>query len=359
MISFQETLTFDDVNIVPDYSDISSRSNCDVSTRFTKRYKIDIPIISSPMDTVTGKEMAKRMSQLGGVGVVHRFCTVEEQIEMLNWPLMVRPGIFDTKNLFDFIPRCGAVGIRGHYLERAELLVESGVNVILIDVAHGHHYSVRTALNSLKGLLPYYVDIIVGNVATAEGARFLCAAGADGIRVGIGNGSLCETRIRTGVGVPQVTALRETVDACKVYDVPVIADGGMRFPGDVAKALALGAESCIFGSLFAGTKETPGIIHKSGQWPNETLYKTYRGSASLDSKIDVSDGKDQSHVEGNSTRVAYKGKVGRIVDNILDGVRSSMSYVGVDNLPEFRENATFVRVTDAGRIEASPHLLNK
>jgi IMP dehydrogenase len=183
----------------------------------------------------------------------------------------------------------------------------------------------------------------------------LCDWGVDAIRVGIGNGSLRETRIRTGIGIPQVTALVDCIKVADGYNIPVIADGGIRIIGDIAKALALGADSVMLGSLLSGTKETPGDIQRTGTWPNEELFKRYRGSASLETKMEHN--LDEKNVEGNSKLVPYKGKIKRIIDDINDGLTSSMSYVNAMNLSEFRANSEFVKVTQNGVVEAKPHLL--
>ena len=233
----------------------------------------------------------------------------------------------------------------------AKELVNNGCNVILIDVAHGHHKNVGDAIEEVKSKISN-IEVVAGNIATSDGARFLAGKGADAIRVGIGNGSLCETRIRTGVGLPQVTTL---IDVCSVaddWDIPVIADGGIRNVGDVVKGIGCGADSIMVGSLLSGTKESPGSIEKQGQWPNEKLFKKYRGSASRDSK-----GNDKN-VEGNHKVIPYKGKVNRLLSDIKDGIRSSFSYVGANNMSEFHSKVEFVEVTSAGQIEARPHLLN-
>jgi len=249
-----------------------------------------------------------------------------------------------------------AIGVTGDYLERAQELVSSGCNVILLDIAHGHHKLVKEGLRRLKNEVNGKFEIIAGCVATALGAKDLCEWGADGLRVGIGNGSLCETRIRTGVGIPQVTALLDCVTAADTYNCPTIADGGVRYIGDVCKGLACGADSVMLGSLLSGTKETPGDISKVGKWPNEQLFKKYRGSASFDSKIDRG---ESENVEGNSRLIPYKGKVRRIMGDIKEGIKSSCSYVGATNLDEFRSLAEFIKVTEAGQVEAKAHLLDK
>ena len=399
-------LTYDDVNIVPKYSELGSREDVKLNTRFTKNTELTIPIVSSPMDTITEEKMAEEMMEWGGVGVIHRFMSIEKQSQMMKsvwkvwdsyfnigknmggddsertiekewdeWWNHVRswnhpPSKSDWKDLkerFFFAdsmirdekswskrPLCAAVGVTGDYLERARELVWNGCNVILIDVAHGHHKLVGDAIEEIKNDISE-IEVVAGSVATGDGAEFLCEKGADALRVGVGNGSLCETRIRTGVGLPSVTALLDVCSIADGYDVPVIADGGIRNVGDVCKGLGCGADTIMVGSLLSGTKESPGSIEKIGQWPNEQLFKKYRGSASLDSKLDR--GEDEN-VEGNHKVIPYKGKVKRIIGDIEDGIRSSCSYVGASDLEEYRSLVEFVEVTRAGQVEARPHLLN-
>ena len=340
--------SYDDVNIIPKFSEIKSRGDITLKTRFTKNTNLDIPIVSAPMDTITESDMAISMMSLGGVGVIHRFMSIEEQENKVLDVHFHRES--QPRGLYNHQPICAAVGIKDDYLERSKRLVENGCDVLLIDVAHGHHERVGKVIDEIKKNIQG-VEVIAGNIATGEGARFLCEQGADGIRAGIGNGSLCETRIRTGVGVPQVSALLDIVNVCDKFDVPVIADGGIRYIGDVCKGLACGADSVMLGSLLSGTKETPGTIEKIGKWPNEQLFKKYRGSASRDSK-----GSDKN-VEGNHKVIPYKGKTIRILSDIKDGIRSSFSYVGANNLSEYHSKVEFVEVTQAGVKEAHPHLL--
>jgi IMP dehydrogenase len=343
-------LTYDDINLVPNYSDIESRQTIDISTKFTKNYNLKIPFVASPMDTVCDSEMAIAMAELGGVGIIHRFMTIgEQEVEVSRvMKALSEKTLYEQWGLWGMgnIPVAGAIGANGDYLERAKALTRAGVNVILIDVAHGHHKFVKDALANLKQNLPSHVDIIAGNVATARGAQDLLDWGADAIRVGIGGGSLCTTRIKTGFGVPNVTSLE---DCYKAVSVPVIACGGIRTSGDIAKALAVGADSVILGSLLAGTKEAPGAIIEKANG----LYKRYRGAASLETKSIHK--QSTKNVEGESTVVPFKGSVKFTVENLVDGVKSALSYAGARNLSEFSPD--YVVVTNAGVAEAKPHLL--
>ena len=339
-----QALTYDDIQLVPSYSTIESRQNIDLSTQLTTNYKIKVPLVASPMDTVCDGEMAVAMAQLGGVGCIHRFNTIEEQVGEVRF-VLAHP--FDVEMWpTGTMPVMAAVGANGDYLERAQELVNVGANVILIDVAHGHHSFMRTAIGKLKVTLPAHVDVIAGNIATAKAAEDLESWGADALRVGIGGGSLCTTRIKTGFGVPNVTSLQ---DCSRVTTKPIIACGGIRNSGDIAKALSVGASSVILGSLLAGTKEAPGAIIEK----NNGLYKRYRGAASLETKS--IHGQATRNVEGESTIVPFKGGVKFIVEGLLDGLRSALSYAGASNLQEFLPD--YVVVTNAGMVEARPHLL--
>ena len=398
-------LTYDDVNIVPKYSELGSREDVKLNTRFTKNTELTIPIVSSPMDTITEEKMAEEMMEWGGVGVIHRFMSIEEQSRMMkslhyewdryftplsgndneeertidkewdewwnsikhwnhpptksDWKVMKErfwwaDNMIKDDDVWRKRPRCAAIGVTGDYKERAQELVKNGCNVLLIDVAHGHHVLVKNVIEELRNEFGKDVEIIGGSIATKEAAKELCEWGVDGLRVGIGNGSLCETRIRTGIGIPQFSAL---IDICSItddYNVPVIADGGIRNVGDICKGLGCGADSVMLGSLLAGTKETPGDVTKVGEWPNERLYKKYRGSASIDFKGDRGESRN---IEGNSKIIPYKGKVKRIISDIRDGISSSCSYVGARDILDFQSKCEFVQVTQAGVVEAKPHLL--
>jgi len=332
-----EAYTYDDIQLIPQYSEVESRNHIDLSTQLSKNFRLSIPIVAAPMDTVCEWEMAVVLMQLGGVGCIHRFMTVEEQAEQIK---KVKKHTYSNPS----IPVMAAVGATGDYYERAQELWKVGVNVILIDVAHGHHIHVKNAIPKIKQL---GCDVIAGNIATQKGAIDLIDWGADALRINIGNGALCTTRIKTGFGVPSVTCLLNIRDRATI---PVIADGGIRNSGDIAKALALGANSVMLGSLLAATEESPGkIVDKLP----EGLYKRYRGSASLETKL--AHGMNGRNVEGESAEIPYKGGTKYILMDLLDGLRSALSYGGAKNLDEFHPGFNFV--TYSGIREALPHLV--
>ena len=354
-------LTYDDIQLIPAYSEIKSRQSINLKTMLTKRYGLLQPLVASPMDTVCGYEMAYKMAMMGGAGVIHRFMSIEEQSKIVkrlqadiygegfggsiaeNWGVM-----FDDWHAeMPYVPIVVAIGVQEEDRIRAKELVKSGANVLVIDVAHGHHKNVIDMVKWCKEQPEFLdVDIIAGNIATAQAAIDLENAGADGLRVGIGGGSLCTTRIKTGFGVPNVTSLEDVVSEAKT---PVMADGGIRMSGDIAKALAVGASTVMLGSLIAGTDEAPGqIVETKGG-----LYKRYRGSASLETK--VTHGQAARNVEGESTTIPYKGGVKYIVTGLLDGVKSALSYAGAEDLLTYKPD--YVVVTNAGQNEAKPHLL--
>ena len=354
-------LTYDDIQLVPAYSEITSRQNIKLHTMLSKRYGLLQPLVASPMDTVCEFDMALKMAQMGGVGCIHRFMSVEEQSDIVknlaysiygdgfgggiaeNWGVMYDDWHAEIKQ----VPIMVAIGVQTEDRVRAKELVKAGANVLLIDVAHGHHKNVIDMVKWCKEQPEFdEVDIIAGNIATSEAAIDLENAGADGLRVGIGGGSLCTTRIKTGFGVPNVTSLEDVISEAKT---PVMADGGIRTSGDMAKALALGASTIMIGSLIAGTDEAPGQILETPRG----LYKRYRGSASLETK--VSNGQAARNVEGESTTIPYKGGVKYIITGLLDGVKSALSYGGAEDLLNYEPK--YVVVTNAGQNEAKPHLL--
>lgn len=350
----KQALTYDDISLVPELSRIKHRGDISLKTFVSKRYGLLIPLVASPMDTVCEKEMAYKMMTLGGAGCIHRFMTIEEQSNQVLWvkSQMLKNEIYeqwgvmldDWHSEIQQIPIMAAIGVKDEDKERALSLVGSGANILLIDVAHGHHINVIKMIEWCKTTFEN-VDIIAGNIVTSDAAVDLENAGVDGLRVGIGGGSLCTTRIKTGFGVPNVTALEDI----SYNDVPIMADGGIRTSGDIAKALAVGADVVMLGSLLAGTEESPGkIIEK----PNG-LYKRYRGSASLETKMVHN--QMEKNVEGESTIIPYKGGVKFIVDSLLDGVKSALSYGGASDLKSFKPK--YVVISSSGLTEGKPHLL--
>jgi len=339
-LSTNYSLTYDDIQLVPAYSEIESRRTIDLTTQISRHYSLRMPLIASPMDTVCDSTMAIAMAKAGGAGCIHRFMSIEDQVCQVK---IIRHSAYT----FPETPTMAAIGANGDYLERAQELVKIGANVLVIDVAHGHHILVKEALNKLKASLPSTVDVVAGNIATAKAAIDLQEWGADALRVGIGGGSLCTTRIKTGFGVPNVSSLVEVIE---VSNVPVWACGGIRTSGDIAKALAIGASAVVLGSLLAGTKESPGMVIDRG---TQGLFKRYRGAASLETKI--THGISERNVEGESTVVPFKGGVKYVVEGLLDGVRSALSYAGAANLGEYAPD--YVVVTSAGIAESKPHLL--
>ena len=355
----KKTYTYDDVQLVPQFSDIETRSHINLETRVSKNFNIKLPYVASPMDTVCDVVMAKKMATLGGVGCIHRFMSSEKQCEQV---LELQKFLYRNENeeitsvwgdTTKPIMAAVGVGLEGYY--RATDLIMSGCNVLVIDVAHGHHQNVKEMLEKLQVFKsnnpdrPF--DVIAGNIATSQAAEDLINWGADGLRVGIGGGSLCTTRVQTGHGVPNITSISDVARVAQEYDIPVMADGGIRSSGDIAKALAVGADTVMLGSLIAGTQEAPGEILEKGNH----LYKRYRGSASLETK--VTHGQQKRNVEGESTVIPYKGGVKFIIKGLSDGVRSAFSYSGSYNILEFQSKALMVEITDAGRNEAKPHLI--
>lgn len=451
-------LTFDDILIVPKYSDIESRKLINLTTNFSRRIKLNIPVISANMDTVTESQMAIVMAREGGIGVIHRFLSIDDQAEeiqkvkraeniLISDPLTISKDsvlsqaielmkknnvtgilVTDDKNYLEgivtsrdirfennlsvpiakimtpgeklitapsriniseaikmldkykleklpLIDKKGKVtglitasdfmklnqnknaakDVKGRLLvaaaigvkdaeERGEKLVKAGADVLVIDIAHGHHQKCLKVTRMLKSKFPK-TDIIAGNVATAKGVKDLIKAGADAVKIGIGPGAACSTRVVAGAGVPQITAILEAATISKRYNIPLIADGGIRYPGDVAKAIGAGASSIMIGSLFAGTKESPGEYFLE----DGAAFKIYRGLASRD----VS-GTERTP-EGVSGKVSYKGEVKKVIQQLLDGLQSGMSYSGSKNIKEFWKKVEFIQITQAGLKESLPH----
>ena len=329
-------LTYDDVLLVPQYSGVRSRSEVKLHSELTEFIKLDLPIVASPMDTVSECEMANRLSQLGGVAIIHRYNTITEQTTIVaSLPDQVKVG--------------AAVGVSGDYLDRALSLYEAGADFLCVDVAHGHHILMKEALTALREILPSRFHLMAGNVATLEGFNDLADWGADSIRCNIGGGSICTTRIQTGHGVPGLETIFECAKSDR--DAKIIADGGIKTSGDIVKALAAGADFVMLGSLLAGTDESPGetFTGNCGE-----LRKVYRGMASSTAQQDWR-GKVASQ-EGVSSSVPYKGPVSTMINELVTGIRSGLSYSGARTIKELQLKAKWLKQTNAGIIESSDHV---
>ena len=474
-------LTFDDVLLVPRFSDISSRKDVDTSTRFSRRIELAIPIVSANMDTVTESAMAIAMAREGGIGVIHRFLPIEDQVSevvkvkrsegvLIEDPITLGPdrsvrealdvitknniggivivnsdrkvlGLVTTRDvsleddldlrLRDVMTKRGdlvtaprgvtlekakeilhahkveklpildksgrlaglitakdikkrrmypsatkdakgrlrvaaALGVTGNYLDRARKLIEAGADALVVDIAHGHSSHAVVTVRRVKKEFRD-VEVVAGNVATKRGALDLIKAGADGVKVGVGSGSICVTRVMTGSGVPQLTAIMDSAEGALGSDVPIIGDGGVRNPGDVTKALAAGASTVMIGSLFAGTEESPGpTILRDG-----VRYKLTRGMASLAATVDrrirdrgpseatdaelIEEAAEETVPEGVEGLIPYKGRVQEVVKQLMGGFRSGMSYSGARTITQLQKNAEFMRITSAGYKESLPH----
>jgi IMP dehydrogenase len=345
----ETALTYDDVILLPQFSDIESRIQIDLTTRITTGPDyIRVPYVATPMDTVCDFKMAKALRYMGTAGVIHRFMSIEEQVNTVVELKKISSFVIANGATFN-VPIIAAIGANGDNIERAKELERAGATVLVIDVAHGHHINVYNTIKKLHETL-HYARVVAGSIATAQAARDLCEWGVNAIRVGVGGGSLCRTRLDTGHGVPNITSIAMCNAVAQEYGVPVWTDGGIRNPGDVVKALGAGADCVMLGSVIAGTQETPGkvIEHRDG-----SLWKRYRGSASLETK--VSHGLSERNVEGESTLVPFRGRVKYTIEKFNDGVRSGLSYSGARTIPEFQAKARFAIVTNAGAIEATPH----
>ncbi len=338
-------LTFDDVLLIPQKTSVKSRSLVNLATNLTPKIKLRNPIVSANMDTVTESAMAIVLAREGGIGIIHRFLSIPDQVKEVK--RVKKEGLLVG----------AAIGINNDHLERAGALVKVGADIIVIDIAHGHSEFLIKALKELVKKFPKK-EFIAGNVATYEGARDLIKNGAAAIKIGIGPGALCTTRIVTGAGVPQLTAIDECVQAAKRTQTPTIADGGIRSSGDIVKALAVGAYSVMIGTMFAACKESPApTIIK-----NNIRYKLARGMASLSSnherqRKDSSVKKDLKKyaAEGVEALVPYRGSAIIFLHQLLGGVRSGFSYCGAHNIEELWKNAKFIQVTQSSLIESRPH----
>lgn len=342
-MQFELTYSYDDVLLVPQKSSIKSRSEVDLKTSLSKNFNLNLPIISSNMDSVTGINMAVALGKLGGIGILPRFSSLKQQVEQLR----------EVKKEY---VKCGvSIGIKDDYLERAKVLIQNGADCIVIDVAHGHMEKVIEATKEIKILFPN-IFLISGNVATYDAAKDLFLAGADSVKVGIGPGSICTTRIETGHGVPQLTAIIESAKAAKEFGKTIIADGGIKNSGDIVKALAAGANAVMLGNILAGTDESPGEIFEH----NGKKYKKYFGSTSQEQKQKhleniKNDPNYLKHIEGVSGSVLYKGNLQDLIEKLKAGISSGLSYSGAKNISEFQQKAKFIAISPAGLKESGSH----
>jgi len=471
-LEFKEGLTFDDVLLVPKYSDITSRSQTNLSTKLSRNLTINIPFVSANMDTVTESSMASAMARAGGIGIIHRFLTIKEQAnevlkvkrsgsvmienpysisadksiedaldyaqdkdisgllvvdsnskligivterdllfanktskiqdvmtkdvitaklgvtldeskEILHKHRIEKLPIVDDSGLIKGLitskditnnanfpnaskdkkgrPLVGAaVGVKGDFLERSESLLEAGADALVVDIAHGHSENAISTVRNIKKAFPN-CELIAGNIATAQGAEDLIKAGVDAVKVGVGSGSICITRVITGSGVPQLTAVMDCAKIGKDYGIPIISDGGTRTSGDATKALASGASTVMVGSMLGGTDESPGtVLTKNGK-----RFKVYRGMASLAASIgrksketgsiSLDDDLNDYVAEGVEAMVPYKGTVTDILKQLTGGVRSGLSYCGAHTIPQMQKNAEFIKMSRAGFAESQPH----
>lgn len=337
-------LTFDDVLLVPKHSHITSRRDPSLSSQVTKDFTLELPFIAANMDTITEVEMACAMAKLGGMGILHRFMGPEVQAQQVK---MIAKFIKDN-NLSS--PIAASIGVKEEGIKRAELLAEAGVQILTVDIAHGDSVMMLDTLEGVKKKFPK-INVIAGNVATPDGVQRMIDRGADAVKVGIGPGSMCTTRIITGHGMPQLTAIALCVEVAARHNVPVIADGGLKNSGDIVKAFGAGASSVMMGSMLAGTMETPGEM-KGGK-------KQYRGMASKSAQVSWRGELPKGMAaEGESTLVACKGPVEGVIDELSGGLRSGMTYMGVESIKDMKEAALFMEMSASGMAESRPHGLN-
>lgn len=335
----KQCYSFDDILLQPKYSDICSRSEVSLASKLDDQIEFELPVIASPMDTVTETTMSIAMDACGGLGVIHRYGSIDQQSKMVKDAYYA--GVSHP---------AAAVGMSGDFLERAIELNKAGAAILCIDVAHGHHSMMKSALSKLKDYFGDSLHLMAGNVATLEAFDALASWGADSIRVGIGGGSICSTRLVTGHGMPTFQSVLNCSRTS--YDVKIIADGGIKTTGDMVKAYAAGADFVMIGSMLAGTRETPGEVFLG---KSDKKYKIYRGMAS--SAAQKSWRGKSSTPEGISTTVPYRGSCAPVLEDIAGGIRSGLSYSGSRSLAEFRSKSSFTVQTSAGQAESSTHIL--
>jgi len=347
MVPIKEALTFDDVTLAPKYSEILP-TEVETTVTLTKNLKLNIPLLSSAMDTVTESKMAIALAKAGGIGVIHRNLDIKKQV-------------LEIKKVKKHKLLVGAaVGAGPNEFERAKAIIKEGVDLIVVDTAHGHTKKVAEIIRFIKKLKSNKIALCAGNIATPEAAKFLIKLGVDIIKVGIGPGSICTTRLVAGIGVPQLSAILSVRNGLKNKNVKIISDGGIKYSGDLAKAFSAGADAVMIGSLFAGTDETPGkLIKKNGK-----LFKSFRGMGSVGAmnkgsadRYFQTKQKDISKYvpEGVEGFVKYKGDVGSIIYKLIGGLRSSMGYLGSRTIKKLRVKPNFVKITKAGFYESMVH----
>jgi IMP dehydrogenase len=339
-IIWDYSFTYDDISILPNrISELKHRSDCDTSVDFLG-LKLSVPIIASPMNTVCGGRMAKALSEMKCLGIIHRFNSVDEQISE-----------FTDNGLLISDYKAAAIGInQDTEIKRIQKLADAGIKVFCIDIANGGSKMIERFINKISKLIKdYKLKIIAGNVASYETTKYLIGLDVDAIRVGIGNGAMCSTSIKSGIGIGQVDAiiraLRAKSDAKS--EVKIIADGGINSPGAMCKAMALGCDAVMFGRVLAGTEESPGEVLKY----NNHRWKKYCGSASFAVKQD-----NKNYIEGEESLVPYKGNVIKLIKEYREGLQSSMSYLNSRTLDEYKANATFVRLTSHSFDERKPQI---
>ena len=347
----KEAFTFDDVTLTPNYSDILP-SEVDTRTVLAKNLTLEIPLLSSAMDTVTESKMAIAIAKAGGIGVIHRNLDVKKQI-------------FEIKKVKSKKLMVGAaVGAGAKEILRAEAILKEKVDLIVVDTAHGHTKKVAEIIKRIKKKKLSKTALCAGNIATASAAKFLIKLGVDIIKVGIGPGSICTTRLVAGIGVPQLTAIIDAKKGIKNKKVSIISDGGIKFSGDIAKALAAGADAVMIGSLFAGSVETPGKLIKK----NKQLYKIFRGMGSVGAMNKGSADRYFQKIQKNTSKyvpegveglVKFKGSVKNIIYKLVGGLKSSMGYLGSKKIINLRKKSKFIKITKAGFYESMVHNIDK
>lgn len=355
----KDALTFDDVLLVPQYSEITP-DMADVSTKLTNTFKMNVPFLSAAMDTVSEHKLVTALALAGGLGVIHKNMSIADQAKEVE---MVKNYEFDNeKNKRVLIDKKGrlcvgaAIGVTADMMDRVHALMDAGVDVFVLDSAHGDSKNIINAIKNLRLEYPS-MELIAGNVATYEGALDLMKAGASAVKVGMGPGSICTTRIIAGIGVPQLQAVMDCARASKEMNVPIIADGGIKYSGDVVKALAAGANTVMLGGLFATCEEAPGDIYES----NGKKYRTYRGMGSIEAMAKGSTdryfqtGHKKFVAEGVQGIVEVKTTVEELVFQLIGGLKAGMGYCGSKDIPTLQEKGTFIKITNNALLESHPH----